>query len=110
MELERNQPSIISHIFTMIKDEAKIFESKTGEVEFLISNELIEKAIAEAELFMELEKHLTLRFNVLIDMVKLQLQHRGILKTIFQAGHGMVMKESQLSLMCSLMQKKSSYS
>jgi len=56
MELERNQTSIMSHIFTMIKEESKKFESKTGEIEFLISNEIIERAIAEAELFMELEK------------------------------------------------------
>jgi len=56
MELESNETSTMNNIFTMIKEKAKRFESKTGEVEFLISNELIERAIAEAELLMELEK------------------------------------------------------
>jgi len=40
----------------MIEREAKKFESNSGEVEFLISRELLEKAVAEELLFTEIEK------------------------------------------------------
>ena len=56
MELELNETSIMSSFMNMIKKEAKKFESNTGEVEFLISNDLLERAIAEEELFREIEK------------------------------------------------------
>ena len=56
MELERNEASMMSNIFSLITEKSKRFESKSGEVEFLISSELLERVIAEAELFIELEK------------------------------------------------------
>ena len=56
MELELNETSIMSGFMNMIKKEAKKFESNSGEIEFLISNDLLERAIAEEELFREIEK------------------------------------------------------
>ena len=55
MELEKNVP-ILSNFINMIEREAKKFESNSGEVEFLISRELLEKAVAEELLFTEIEK------------------------------------------------------
>jgi len=44
MELERNIP-ILSNFINLIEREAKKFESNSGEVEFLISRELLEKSV-----------------------------------------------------------------
>ena len=55
MEMEIKIP-IISNFIKMIEREAKKFESNSGEVEFLISRELLAKAVAEELLFTEIEK------------------------------------------------------
>jgi len=56
MELERNEMPMMSNFMIMIEKEAKKIESSSGEVEFLISRDLLERAIAEERLFMEIEK------------------------------------------------------
>jgi len=55
MELERSE-SAVSNFMNVIEQKAKSFKSNTGEVELLISRDLLEKAFAEEILFMEIEK------------------------------------------------------